>query len=173
MKDLIGYDKIIESSMRGVIKRVLKKVEKSGLIGEHYFVISFLTSYKNVKMPKKLKEKFPEEMTIVIQYQFNYLMAKEDHFIISLSFSGQFEELTIPYDSITSFADPSINFGLKFNNYDILDHEDELQEAEETIPGINSKSNVNNNENKKKKFDTSSKVISLDDFRKNRDKDKK
>ncbi len=165
MKDLIGYDKIIEDSMRGVIKQVLKKIEKSGLLGEHYFVISFSTTHEGVAMPKPLKKKFPEEMTIVIQYQFNYLMVKEKHFVISLSFSGKFEELTIPYDSITSFADPSINFGLKFNNYDILDYEEDAQDAiMEATTG--------QNDSKKKKFDTSAKVISLDDFRKNKDKDK-
>ena len=166
MKDLIGYDKIIEDSMRGVIKQVLKKVEKSGLLGEHYFVISFSTTAKGVAMPKTLKEKFPEEMTIVIQYQFNYLMAKEKQFVISLSFSGKFEELTVPYDAITSFADPSINFGLKFNNYDILDYEDEDVEEQifDELKG--------ENDSKKKQFDVSAKVISLDDFRKNKDKDK-
>lgn len=156
MKDLIGYDKIIENSMRGVVKEILKKIEKSGLIGEHYFVISFSTNHKGVFIPKNLKEKFPEEMTIVIQYQFNYLLVKENEFVISLSFSGNFEELTIPYKSITSFADPSINFGLKFNNYDILDDEDN------DLEGVGKK--IKNN----KKFDTSTKVVSLADFKKNK-----
>ena len=165
MKDLIGYDKIIESSMRGVIKQVLKKVEKTGLLGEHYFVISFTTTHKGVVMPDRLREKFPEEMTVVIQYQFNYLLAKEKNFVVSLSFSGQFEELTIPYEAITSFADPSINFGLKFNNYDFLDYEEEIDE-------ILTDSKSNSNESNRKKFDTSAKIISLDDFRKNKDKDK-
>ncbi len=164
MKDLIGYDKIIENSMREVIKQVLVKTEKSGLIGEHYFVISFLTSNKGVKMPKKLKDKFPEEMTVVIQYQFNYLIARDNYFVVSLSFGGDFEELTIPYESITSFADPSINFGLKFNNYDIAGYEEEL--GEEEIDNISG-----DNDLKKKKFDTSAKVISLADFKKNKDKD--
>lgn len=164
MKDLIGYDKIIEDSMRGVIKQVLKKVEKSGLLGEHYFVISFSTTNKGVVMPDTLREKFPEEMTIVIQYQFNYLMIKEKHFVISLSFSGKFEELTVPYEAITSFADPSINFGLKFNNFDILDYEEALEEETMEV-------GTGENESKKQKVDTSAKVVSLDDFRKNKDKD--
>jgi hypothetical protein len=118
-----------------------------------------------VAIPKSLKEKFPEEMTKVIQYQFNYLMAKEKNFVISLSFSGQFEELTIPYDAITSFADPSINFGLKFNNYDILDYEEDGSEE----VGVKT---IGENDLDKEDFDTSAKVISLDDFRKNKDKDK-
>lgn len=164
MKDLIGYDKIIENSMRNVIKEVLGKVEKNGLIGEHYFVISFLTNDKKVKMPPKLKEKFPEEMTIVIQYQFNYLMAKDKYFIVSLSFGGEFEELTVPYEAITSFADPSINFGLKFNNYDIADYSEESEEEiMEILEG--------ENDTKKKQVDTSAKVVSLSDFRKNKDKE--
>lgn len=164
MQDLIGYDKIIENSMRGVIKQVLKKVEKTGLLGEHYFVISFSTSHKGVIMPESLREKFPEEMTIVIQYQFNYLITKEKNFAISLSFSGKFEELIIPYEAITSFADPSINFGLKFNNYDMLDYEEGVEEMLLEADG--------DNDSKKTKFDTSAKVISLDDFRKNKNKDK-
>jgi uncharacterized protein len=168
MKDLIGYDKIIENSMRGVIKNVLQKVEKFGLLGDHYFVISFCTTAKGVKIPKKLKDKFPEEMTVVIQYQFNYIMVKDSHFIISLSFSGQFEELTIPYDTITSFADPSINFGLKFNNYDILDFEDE--EGEEEDFEVKTSNSNTKTKTKKKQVDTSAKVVSLDDFRKNNNK---
>lgn len=163
VKDLIGYDVIIEDAMRGVIKRVLKRVEKTGLLGEHYFVISFLTSNKEVKIPKKLKAKFPEEMTIVIQYQFNYLITREKYFVISLSFSGEFEELIIPYSAITSFADPSINFGLKFNNYDVVDFEGEVEFLDDK--------GENDSELKKKKFDTSAKVISLADFKKNKDKE--
>ena len=165
MKDLIGYDKIIEGSMRGVIKEVIKKIEKSGLVGDHYFVISFSTNHKGVKIPKKLKDKFSEEMTIVIQYQFNYLIAKEDFFVASLSFSGKFEELTIPYEAITSFADPSINFGLKFNSYDILEHEEEVEDIIE-------KAKKSKGKNKSKKFDSSPKVVSLADFRKNKNSDK-
>lgn len=164
VRDLIGYDVIIEDAMRGVIRQVLKNVEKNGLLGEHYFVISFLTTEKDVKIPKKLKDKFPEEMTIVIQYQFHYLSAKEKNFIISLSFAGEFEELTIPYSAIISFADPSINFGLKFNNYDLADYEEGEALPEEPVVEKSTKK-------KKKKFDTSAKVISLADFKKNKDKE--
>lgn len=162
MQDLIGYDKIVEESMRGVVKDVLKKVEKSGMVGEHYFVISFLTGYKGIKIPTSLKEKFPEEMTIVLQHQVNYLSAKEDSLVVSLSFSGKFEELTVPYSSITSFADPSINFGLKFNNYDVFKQEDGKQDE----------LSDNKVEEEKVNIDTSAKVVSLDAFRKNKDIEK-
>ena len=90
-QDLIGYDEIIENSMRSVIFETLKKIEKSGLPGKHYFIVTFLTSFPEVSISKVLKEKYPEEMTIAIQYQFKSLVVDEDLFKISLSFGGKFE----------------------------------------------------------------------------------
>jgi len=148
MEDLIGYNDIIESSMRHVIYKILKKVEKEGLKGNHHFVISFAVQYPGVIIPKYLEEKFPDEITIVIQHQFSALMASENEFKISLSFSGVLERLTIPYLAIISFADPSINFGLKFNK---------RMPTYDEVPA--DAGNV----------DLSAKIISLDAFRKNRD----
>jgi hypothetical protein len=110
MQDLIGYDEIIENSMRSVIYETLKRVEKTGLPGGHYFIVTFLTKFKGIKMNKSLLEKYPEEMTIAIQHQYRDLKAEEHQFQVSLSFSGVFETIKIPYKSITSFTDPSINF---------------------------------------------------------------
>ena len=78
MQDLIGYDKIIENSMRTVIYHTLKKVEKTGLPGNHYFIITFLTKFKGVKIPTSLLAKYPEEMTIAMQHQFKDLIVKEN-----------------------------------------------------------------------------------------------
>jgi uncharacterized protein len=153
MEDLIGYDDIIESSMRHVIYKILKKVEKEGLKGGHHFIISFAVKYPGVIVPKHLEEKFPEDVTIVIQHQFSSLLVGESEFKISLSFSGVFEKLTIPYLSIISFADPSINFGLKFNK---------------RIPTYNEVSDDSSIEDLAN-VDLSAKIISLDAFRKNRD----
>jgi hypothetical protein len=149
MEDLIGYDEIIESSMRQVIYKVLKKVEKEGLKGNHHFVISFSINYPGVSIPNYLQEKFHEEMTIVVQHQFSALLVGENDFKINLTFSGNSERLVIPYLAVTSFADPSINFGLKFNKMIV----------EETAPDAPHED-----------IDLSAKIISLDDFRKNRDK---
>ena len=92
MQDLIGYDAIIEDSMREVIVSILRKIEKNGLIGEHYFIIGFLTSSSGVEVPDSLKEKYPDEMTIAIQHQYRSLSVKENGFSISLSFGGKFEK---------------------------------------------------------------------------------
>lgn len=153
MEDLIGYDDIIESSMRHVIYKILKKVEKEGLKGGHHFIISFIVKYHGVVVPKYLEDKFSEEMTIVIQHQFSSLIVNENEFKISLSFSGVIEKLTIPYLSIISFADPSINFGLKFNK--------KIPVYDEDGPAISADELAS--------IDLSEKIVSLDAFRKNRD----
>lgn len=158
MNDLIGYDEIIEDSMRQVIYKTLKKIEKSGVLpGKHYFVITFLLDFPGVKISKELKEKYHEEMAIALQYQFNNLVVKDDLFQVTLSFSGKPFDLVVPYEAITSFADPSMNFALKFR-------------AE-----YNEISDVDNEENgdisdvaKKNNIDLSAKVVSLDAFRKNK-----
>lgn len=163
MQDLIGYDEIIENSMRLVISETLKKVEKTGLLGKHYFVITFLTRFTGVAVPKKILEKYDDEMTIVVQHQFKNLTVEGECFKISLSFNGRYEKLTIPYRAITSFADPSMNFVLRFSMAygeveGLIDDEDESFES------------ANGNQGKKMAdVDLSAKVISLDAFRKNRD----
>jgi hypothetical protein len=167
MQDLIGYDEIIENSMRSVIFETLKKVEKSGLPGKHYFIVTFLTRFPGVSMPKVLMEKYPDEMTIAIQYQFRALTVEHDFFKISLSFNGKYEKLAIPYKAITSFADPSMNFALKFSmTYDDL----ETLVIEDY--GEANRANKNAGKNKKEAgLDLSAKVISLDAFRKNKNTD--
>jgi hypothetical protein len=158
MQDKIGYDEIIEDSMRTIIHKVLKKVEKNGLHGNHHFVITFSTKNPETKISDVLKEKFPAEMTIVIQHQFSNLKVEKDFFQISLSFSGVLETLTIPYRAISAFADPEVNFGLKFNDFE--DYEEEF--------GTENPDNSQKTGN----TDLSAKIVSLADFRKNRD-DKK
>ena len=164
MQDLIGYDEIIENSMRSVIYETLKKVEKTGLLGKHYFVLTFLTNFPGIVLPKSLKEKYSDEMTIVVQHQYKGLVVEHELFKISLSFNGKYEKLVVPYRSITSFADPSMNFGLKFSvNYDDL-------EGEELKESLNH-ANKNDTKTKKPIVDLSAKVVSLDAFRKNKNND--
>lgn len=165
MQDQIGYDEIIENSMRSVIYETLKKVEKTGLPGNHYFIVTFLTRFPAVEMSQQLLEKYPEEMTIAIQHQYKNLVVEHDHFKISLSFSGKSEKMTIPYKAVTSFADPSMNFGLKFSvSYD------EIEGFENGDYGESNLANSSLNKEKKGEvIDLSAKVISLDAFRKNKD----
>ncbi len=161
MQDLIGYDEIVEKSMRLVIHEALKKVEKSGLLGKHYFVVTFLTRFPGVSIAKALREKYPDEMTIVIHHQFKNLSVEEDQFKVSLSFSGKYEKITVPYKCVTSFADPSINFALRFStNYNDL----------ELLEGSDVEKNRANRDDLeiKDKVDLSAKVISLEAFRKNK-----
>ena len=160
MQDLIGYDEIIESSMRSVIYETLKKIEKTGLPGKHYFIVTFATKFPGVSVPKTLMEKYPEEMTIAIQYQFKSLVVDEDLFKISLSFGGKFEKLVVPYRSITSFAEPSMNFALKFS----MTYGDVEEFASENHFDENNL--ANKSKKKTKEIDLTQKVISLDAFRK-------
>lgn len=166
MQDLIGYDEIIESSMRSVIYETLKKIEKTGLPGSHYFVITFLTRHPDSKISKSLKEKYQDEMTIAIQYQYKQLNVENDKFTISLSFNGQYETLVIPYKAITSFADPSMNFALKFTmSYD------DLSNIEEKTTRTASSKKTKEAESKDSDVDLTAKVISLDAFRQNKDEE--
>ncbi len=164
MQDLIGYDEIIENSMRLVIYETLKKVEKTGLIGKHYFVITFLTRFPGVSIAKSLMEKYPEEMTIAVQYQYKSLVVEHDFFKVSLSFGGKYEKLVVPYKAVTSFADPSMNFALKFS----VGYGD-IEELQGSDFGESNKANKNGDKDKKSaEIDLSAKVISLDAFRKNK-----
>ncbi len=164
MQDLIGYDDIIETSMRSVIYETLKKIEKTGLPGKHYFMITFMTRFPGVSIPKSLLEKFSEEMTIAVQHQYKSLAVEQDNFKISLSFNGKYEKLLIPYNAITSFADPSMNFALKFSmTYsDLEDLENgDLTDPNQANKNLSAEKNASN-------VDLSAKVISIDAFRKNR-----
>lgn len=108
------YDLMIEQALRGVVRRALTQVAKSGLPGDHHFYISFATKADGVVLPEHLRQRFPDEMTIVLQYQFWDLKVQTDGFGITLSFSDKLEKLFIPFAAITSFADPSSRFGLQF-----------------------------------------------------------
>lgn len=161
MQDLIGYDEIIENSMRSVIYETLKKIEKTGLIGKHYFIVTFLTRFPGIELSEKLLDKYPEEMTIAIQYQYKNLKVTQDQFQVSLSFDGKYERLTIPYKAVTSFSDPSMNFGLRFS----VSSDDFEGTIDDVKPANKAKNKIPND------VDLSAKVISLDAFRNNKDQD--
>ena len=164
MQDLIGYDEIIENSMRSVIVETLKKIEKNGLPGKHYFIVTFLTRFPGALVPASLSEKYPDEMTIAIQYQYKSLVVEHDFFKVSLSFGGKYEKLQVPYKAITSFSDPSMNFALKFS----MTYGDN-EELEGHDYGESNRANKHSSTEKSGGgIDLSAKVISLDAFRKNR-----
>jgi len=126
-KDLIRYDLLVKDALRGVVRKVLIDAGKDGLPGEHHFYISFRTDFPGVRLSNRLREKYPQEMTIVLQHQFWDLGVTEHAFEIGLSFSGIPERLLIPFDALTGFFDPSVQFGLKFETQD--EEEEEITEA--------------------------------------------
>ena len=113
---LIPYDEIVQEALRAVVGRVLGQVEAGGgtLPGNHHFYITFKTAAPGVDIPKHLKERFPDEMTIVLQNKFWDLAVEEDGFTVGLSFNQMPSKLVIPFAAITAFVDPAVDFGLQF-----------------------------------------------------------
>ena len=104
------YQQMIQSALLGVVKEILKQVAQEGLTGDMHFYITFNTTSEGVVIPEFLKQRYPQEMTIVLQHQFDDLTVKDDVFSVLLSFNGKPERLTIPFKAISSFADPSEQF---------------------------------------------------------------
>ena len=112
----IDYEALQQDAMRGVVRAALHQIVKSGLPGEHHFYISFLTQSQGVILSKRLKEKYPHEMTIVLQHRFWDLIVTDERFEVKLTFDGIPERLVIPFGSIKVFIDPSVRFGLQFDD---------------------------------------------------------
>ena len=112
--DLIRYDLLVQDALRSVLRKVLAETARDGLPGNHHFVIAFRTDAPGVRLSPKLRKEFPHEMTIVLQHQFWNLTVTEQGFEVGLSFQGNPETLAIPFDAVTGFFDPSVEFGLKF-----------------------------------------------------------
>ena len=114
-ESLIPYDEIVQEALRDVVGRVLHEVEKSGgLPGGHHFYITFQTRMPGVVIPNHLAERFPDEMTIVIQHRFWDLKVEDDEFSVGLSFGGVPTTLAVPFAAVTEFVDPAVDFSLKF-----------------------------------------------------------
>lgn len=115
VQDLIRYDILAQEALRGVIRKVLAEVAATGLPGNHHFFITFLTGAPGVRISSRLKEKYPEQMTVVLQHQFWDMLVTDQLFEIGLSFGDVPEKLTIPFAAIRGFYDPSVNFELEFD----------------------------------------------------------
>lgn len=116
--DHIRYDVLARDALRGVLRRVLTDAAEHGLPGEHHFFITFLSTAEGVKLSPRLLAQYPEEMTVILQHQFWDLTVTEDRFEVGLSFGGIPERLVVPFHSIKSFFDPSVQFGLQFEPQD-------------------------------------------------------
>ena len=171
----LRYDIWIEEALRRVIERALGLAADQGLPGDHHFYITFKTGAEGVDVPPYLRTEHPDELTIVLQHQFESLTVEPDGFTVSLRFKGAPELLVIPYSAITSFADPSVNFGLQLKTVSMdedelaaiaADETDEMAEALEELPTMEDNDDIAGaNEDGTPK---TGEVIALDAFRNKR-----
>jgi hypothetical protein len=151
---LIPYDEIVQEALRAVVGRVLGEIEATGrLPGAHHFYITFKTHAVGVDIPRHLVERFPDEMTIVIQNRFWDLKVREDGFEVGLSFNQSPARLVIPFSAITGFVDPAVNFALQF-------------QAQSEEPGIEEHDQAENDPPAAEPIEDGSNVVSVDFSRK-------
>lgn len=155
--DTLRYDKMVEQALRGVVRQAVSEVMADGLPGDHHFYITFMTDYPGVKIPDYLRDRYPGEMTIVLQYQFSDLKVDAQKMSVTLSFNNVPENLVVPLAAITIFADPSVNFALQFQP--LGDDEDPDFDPDEDVED-EKKSDKGKSESK------TGEVVSLDKFRK-------
>jgi len=163
-KDYIGYEALTDKALRGVVRDALARVQKQGLIGSHHFYLTFKTHDPGVDIPDFLKERYPDEMTIVLQHQFWGLEVTPDWFEVTLSFNRINERLHIPFAAVTAFADPSVKFGLQFQAD--LAAEIELGDAPEAEAEAPETAAEASTEEEEERSDQGAQVITLDAFRK-------
>lgn len=113
--DLIRYDILAQDALRGVMRKVLGEVAKTGLPGNHHFFITFMTGAPGVRVSSRLRERYPDQMTIVLQFQYRDLKVTDSGFEVGLSFSDIPEKLEVPFTAVRGFYDPSVNFELEFD----------------------------------------------------------
>jgi len=121
--DHIRYDILVQDALRGMVRHVLTSAAKDGLPGDHHFFITFDTTAEGVELSERLRERYPEEMTIVLQHQFWDLKVGHEQFEVGLSFSGIAERLVVPLAAIKAFTDPSVQFSLQFETLDDADND--------------------------------------------------
>lgn len=157
-EDHIRYDILAQEALRGVVRKVLSEVVKTGLPGEHHFFISFVTRAPGVRLSQRLLDQYEKEMTIVLQNQFWDLKVTDTGFEVGLSFDGQPELLGIPFSAIKGFFDPSVQFGLQFDVERAAgSSEDDIAESSEDDGAEDAPSPAET---------PGEKVVSLDAFRK-------
>ena len=128
----IDYGSLMHRAMRGLIQSVLEDVAAHGLPGEHHFFITFDTTAEGVEMADWLRARYPQEMTLVIQHWFDNMVVTDEGFSITLNFGNQPEPLIIPFDSLRTFVDPSVEFGLRFETHE--SDEDDAEDEPEDDP---------------------------------------
>ncbi len=159
MSRSIDYGNLMHRAMRGLIQNVLTEVQNDGLPGEHHFFITFDTNHPDVEMADWLSDRYPGEMTVVMQHWYENLVVDDQGFAVTLNFGDAPEPLYIPYDAIKTFVDPSVEFGLRFET-----QEDDMEEHEvEEFPDVPEPERAEAPEPAEGK---EAEVVSLDSFRK-------
>ena len=154
MVDEIDYGNLMHNAMRSLIQDVLIEVKNNGLPGEHHFFITFDTNHAGVEMASWLKDRYPTEITVVMQHWYDDLDVKDDGFSVTLNFGDTPEHLVIPYEAILTFVDPSVEFGLRFET------NEEDEDTDEKKPTVSKESNKDDTKKE------TGQVVSLDNFRK-------
>ena len=166
MSNSIDYGNLMHDAMRGLIRKVLEDVRDNGLPGAHHFFITFDTSHPDAELADWLSDRYPGEMTVVVQHWFDNLTITDDGFSITLNFGDAPEPLYIPYDAIRTFVDPSVEFGLRFESQDDEEDEDENYGEVEEAPIELGHLDDETAAPKDAKGTKEAEVVSLDSFRK-------
>jgi uncharacterized protein len=167
-EDLMRYDQLAQNALRGVVRDALRRVEKSGLPGEHHFYIAFNTKFPGVDIGERMAQRYPREMTIVLQHQYENLTVKEDRFEVELSFDNILEKLVIPFNAVKGFLDPAVQFGLQFEVVNVENNTEAEKKPEKPKLAKSKKMTDDAVVVGESAVETSDepKVVSLDSFRK-------
>ena len=156
----IDYGKLMHRAMRALIQDVLEGVRRDGLPGEHHFFITFDTGHPDAELADWLSDRYPEEMTVVMQHWFDNLEVSDDGFAVTLNFGDAPERLYIPFDAIKTFVDPSVEFGLRFEQ---ADDEGDGPTTSEPVDGTEDEADA---ADPKQDAQRDAEIVSLDRFRK-------
>ena len=168
MTRTIDYGNLMHRAMRGLIREVLEDVQQNGLPGQHHFFITFDTMHPDVEIADWLSDRYPEEMTVVMQHWFDNLVVTDEGFAVTLNFGDKPEPLYIPYDAIKTFVDPSVEFGLRFETQESEDEDADDEASEADIePGPNTETPGETSEaGDAPQKAREAEIVSLDKFRK-------
>ncbi|WP_371224122.1 SspB family protein [Roseovarius sp. 2305UL8-3] len=162
MSGSIDYGKLMHRAMRSLIQEVLRDVQRDGLPGAHHFFITFDTTHPDARLADWLRERYPEEMTVVMQNWFDALEVTDEGFSVTLNFGDAPENLSVPYDAIRTFVDPSVEFGLRFESQD--EDDADLAELPPALHEVTESEVPDAEEEEAPQKDAD--IVSLDSFRK-------
>ena len=160
----IDYGNLMHRAMRGLIQEVLADVVDRGLPGSHHFFITFDTRHEGAELADWLRERYPSEMTVVMQHWYDALEVNDDGFGITLNFGDSPERLYIPYDSILTFVDPSVEFGLRFETQDDGSDEDDPEDPPRPLRATRDDADTSDDASRRPSGEAD--VVQLDKFRK-------